>query len=118
MEEKKDNNVEEKVSTLKRGKDAVIRCNSALKRIFIAIGTKLIGQDKPGWLQKITAGFLFILGALFFLLSAPTTAATIGCAVGFDKLVGEEITNKFMEKMKCAESSSESQPSSPALQPA
>ena len=91
--------VQDKENVLKRGIDATVRCASSLKRILIAIGTKLTFGS---FLRRATAGFLLLLGWLFLIMSAPTIGAVMACEAGIQALEKEETV--------CENSSNDSQP--------
>lgn len=77
---------EKKPNVLKRGINASERCCTALKSIFSSIGQMLIGRKKPGWLARATAGFLTILGWLFFTVAFTPALASGACEIAAYKL--------------------------------
>ena len=94
---------EEKPSVLKRGLNASGRCCTALKSIFASIGSMLMGKRRPHWLAKITAGFLTILGWLFFSVAFTPALASGVCEVGAERLMEVKVET---EGETCSEESS------------
>jgi hypothetical protein len=75
------------INLVNRGIIATNRCCNALKRIFIALGSKLLNGKLLNIFYKFTNNFLFILGSLFFIVFTFPTIIANNC---FTKLTKDE----------------------------
>ena len=111
MDKKETEVKKEKPSILKRGLSAGTRCCTALQSIFASLGSMLMGKRKPSWLAKITAGFLTVLGWLFFSVAFTPALASGICEAGAYKLteVKDEVTEVAPKKEEACSKKSSSQ---------
>ena len=102
---------EKKPNVIKRGINALGRDCTALQSIFASIGQMVMGKKKPHWLARATAGFLTILGWLFFSVAFTPALASAACEVGAQKLTYVETVEATEtatpEEEACSEESSE-----------
>lgn len=95
---------EEKPDLLKRSLSSGKRCCTALQSIFASIGSMIMGKRKPHWLAKLTAGFLTVLGWLFFSVAFTPALASGLCEIGTERLMQ---TDEVVEQQEdvCSEKS-------------
>lgn len=94
---------EKKENLLKRGVKAGERCCNALKSIFASIGQMIMGHRKPSWLARATAGFLTILGWLFFTVAFTPALLSATCAGAAHKL--GQVDEDIEQNQVCSEES-------------